>query len=241
MGGEDVFVMLRWLRDALFPRPEGPEQGRSSAGEDQTPQSKVTTFADLPQRSGPIELVSPACPYCGVIQDPPPKRRKKCRDCGETIHTRTDRIERKRYLATAAQYAESERARRDQEWKDLGQTIQKAMLEDDWGSLQGAYQQQASILFSEGRPHRDISIEAKRAELMRLGELSIPSVKVVVVHDERVCDYCASLDVKVYSVEDALEQMPIPGPHCTDGGDENSHGGRCHCVYIAVIPGVNDG
>ena len=115
MVGGDVFVMLRWLRDALFPRPEGPEQGRSSAGEDQTPQSKVTTFADLPQRSGPIELVSPACPYCGVIQDPPPQRRKKCRDCGETIHTRTDRIEGKKYLLTA-----DEAARREQEWRETG-------------------------------------------------------------------------------------------------------------------------
>ena len=116
MGGEDVFVMLRWLRDALFPRPEGPEQGRSSAGEDQTPQSKVTTFADLPQRSGPIELVSPACPYCGAVQDPPPQRRKKCRDCGEVIHTRTDRVERKRYLLTA-----DEAERRKREWRETGQ------------------------------------------------------------------------------------------------------------------------
>ena len=233
--------MLRWLRDALFPRPEGPEQGRSSAGEDQTPQSKVTAFADLPpQRSGPIELVSPACPYCGAVQDPPPQRRKKCRDCGEVIHTRTDHVERKRYLATAAQYAESERARRDQEWKDLSQTIQKAMLEGDWGSLQGAYQQQARILFNEGRPHRHISIEARRAALIRFGESGVHSAKVQSAQDERVCDYCASLDGKFYSVEDALEQMPIPGPHCTDGGDENPHGGRCRCVYIPVIPEAND-
>ena len=26
-----------------------------------------------------------ACPYCGEIQDPPPKRKKKCRDCGRII------------------------------------------------------------------------------------------------------------------------------------------------------------
>ena len=234
--------MLRWLRDALFPRPEDPEQGRSSAGEDQTPQSKVTAFADLPpQRSGPIGLVSPACPYCGVIQGPPPKRRKKCRDCGETIFIRTDRMERKRYLVTAAQSAELEKVRRDQEWKDLSQTIQEAMQEGNSGSLQGAYQQQARILFNEGRPHRHISIEARRAELIRFGESGIRSAKVLSVQDERACEYCASLDGKVYSVEDALEQMPIPGPHCTDGGDENPHGGRCRCVYIAVIPEVNDG
>ena len=236
--------MVRWLREKLFLPSEEPnrrkEKAQSRSSKGQFPQPEIATFADFPQASGPIELVSAACPYCGVIQDPPPQRRKKCRDCGETIHTRTDSIERKRYLVTAAQSAKLEKVRHDQEWKDLSQTIQEAMQEGNWGSLQGAYQQQARILFNEGRPHRHISIEARRAGLTRFGELGIPSAKVLSAQDGRTCEYCASLDGKVYSVEDALEQMPIPGPHCTDGGDENPHGGRCRCVYIAVIPGVND-
>ncbi len=40
--------------------------------------------------SFPNELVDPACPYCGVVQDPPPKRKKKCADCGQSIYFRKD-------------------------------------------------------------------------------------------------------------------------------------------------------
>ena len=40
--------------------------------------------------SSPNELVDPACPYCGVVQDPPPKRKKKCADCGQSIYVRKD-------------------------------------------------------------------------------------------------------------------------------------------------------
>ncbi len=59
----------------------------------------------------PIVLVDPACPYCGVVQDPSPKQREKCRDCGQVIYTYTDQEERKRYLLTAEQ---AEREAREQ-------------------------------------------------------------------------------------------------------------------------------
>ena len=189
----------------------------------------------MPFPTTPVELDSPACPYCGVIQEPPPQRRRKCRDCGQVIHIRTDRMAGKRYLVTAAQYTEWERARRDQEWKDLSQTVQQAMEARDWGSLQGAYQQQARILFNERRPHHHVAIEATRAQLMRFQEAGISSVKVSSARDERVCEYCGSLDGKIYSVEDALKQMLIPGSRCTDGSDENPHGGRCRCIYSPIV------
>ena len=168
VGGEDVFVMLRWLRDALFPRPEEPEQGRSSA----------------------IELVSPACPYCGVIQDPPPKRRKKCRDCGETIHTRTDRIERKKHLLTA-----DEAERRKREWRETGQGYVQHSLER----------------------HRGIGLNRSR---------------IRTCEDERVCDECAALNNVVVAITEDLDHMPLPARCANPDG--------CRCVYIAVIPGVND-
>ena len=62
---------------------------------------RVSSPSEHPAPLPPITLSSPACPYCGVIQEPPPTRRRNCRDCGETIHVRTDREERKKYLLTA--------------------------------------------------------------------------------------------------------------------------------------------
>ena len=37
------------------------------------------------------------------------------------------------------------------------------------------------------------------------------------------------------SVEDALEQMPIPGPNCDDNRYGNPYGGRCRCTYEAIL------
>ena len=55
-------------------------------------------------------------------------------------------------------------------------------------------------------------------------------------HDERVCAYCQSLDRKVFTIQEALEAMPIPGPICTDGNQQTPHGGRCRCDYSPVFP-----
>ena len=196
-----------------------------------------------------------------MIQNPPPTRRRKCRDCGDTIHTRTDRKKRRKYLLTAdqakqrdqeeaerkaAEQAEAERKKkeaqrrarreRDIQWKELSKMAQKAMRARDWHTLSDVYTQQAYILFAEGRPHHDVAVEAQRFNLMSLRDLGILAVRVRASRDGRVCDHCASLDGKVLTIEEALKQMPIPGSSCFDGSHENPHGGRCRCVYQAVLP-----
>ena len=206
---------------------------------------RVSSPSERPAPLPPITLSSPACPYCGVIQEPPPARRRKCRDCGETIHVRTDREERKKYLLTAEEAerrsgndARQARERRNEEWRRLSQQVQVAMQAGDWKSLQAAYQQQAHILFVEGRPHLHVAQEAKRAQLMSLLEIGVGEVEVRTCDDERVCAHCRSLDGKVFAIQEALEEMPIPGPSCTDGSEQNPHGGRCRCVFGAIFPGL---
>ena len=208
----------------------------------------------------PITLASPACPYCGVIQNPPPKRRKKCRDCGEVIHTRTDREARKKYLVTATQVeehkrekaerkaaekAEAERRRKESKhrarqqrnarWKELSQEVMHTSQAGDWRALSLAIRAQAEILFVEGSRHYERSAEAQRFSLMATRDIGIPAVRVRTCQDQRVCEYCASLDGKVFTTGEALEQMPLPGPSCMDGSDENPHGGQCRCYYGPVF------
>ena len=237
--------MLSKLKQWLFPSPEELELRKQELqrriderkGKSQPePVIRVSFPSKRPGPLPPITLSSPACPYCGVIQEPPPTRRRKCRDCGQTIHVRTDREERKKYLLTAEEDARLARERRNEEWKRLSELVRVAMQAGDWKSLQSAYQQQANILFVEGRPHLHVAQEARRAQLMSLLETSIADVKVRTSDDERVCAYCQSLDRKVFTIQEALEAMPIPGPICTDGNQQNPHGGRCRCGYSPVFP-----
>ena len=182
-----------------------------------------------------IQLVSAACPYCGVRQDPPPQRRRMCRDCGELIYVLSDSVKRTKCLSTAENFNRTQREQRDNRWQELSNLARAAMEEGDWGALESVYTQQVSILFEEGRPHRDVAVQAHRAALMRMQGAGVNRVKVLTAQDERVCRDCQSTDGKTYAIRDALETTPLPGKHCTDGGRKNPHGGRCRCVYLAVL------
>ena len=261
--------MIGWLRNVLFlPREElerrktdlqqrlAEKKGQSSSPETDTATKSLRT-------SNPILLVDAACPYCGIVQDPPPQRRKKCRDCSETIYTRTDRETRKKYLMTAiqleehaqaeaerkaAEQAEAERRRKDAErrarqerdarWKELSKEVQRASQAGDWSALSSAHGQQARILHTEGRPHHHLSVESMRFGLMAMqvrGLAETFNLQLTTCQDERVCDYCASLDGNLYTIEEALKEMPIPGTKCINEASDIPHSGFCRCIYIPKI------
>lgn len=158
-----------------------------------------------------------------------------CRSCGKPIHVLTDRTNGIKRLLTADDFNRTQREQRDIRWQELNGLAREALERGDWSALESAYRQQASILFEEGRPHRDVAVQAHRAALMRMQEAGVNRVKVSTAQDERVCRDCQSAGGKTYAINDALETMPLPGSHCTDGGQKNPYGGRCRCLYLAVL------
>ena len=136
---------------------------------------------------------------------------------------------------TEQQVKDVERKQREEQWKDLSQQVESALRAGDWEAASQAYFGQAAILFAEGREHRHVTEEAYRCQLRGMRKLGIKNVEVLTSDDERVCSYCNSLHGKVFSVSKALKSMPLPGKTCSDGSDMNSHGGRCRCIYLAVI------
>ena len=181
-----------------------------------------------------MKLRSPSCPYCGVIQDPPPQRKRKCRDCGQPIYVK--KLEDGyRHLLTEHDVKEREHQQREKQWKELSAQVQTALQAGDWGVASQAYRGQAEILFKEGRPHHHVAQQARRCELMRMKEAGIKKVEISTCKDGRVCPECQALEGKVFSIETALEKMPLPGRQCEDKSVKNPHGGRCRCIYLAVI------
>lgn len=45
-----------------------------------------------------VPVSQPACPSCGVVLAEPPKRRKRCRACGELMYVRTQPADRERVI-----------------------------------------------------------------------------------------------------------------------------------------------
>ena len=69
-----------------------------------------------------------ACPYCGEIQDPPPKRKKKCRACGEPI--RAVMRDGRRKLLTEDAYASLMRQEAKAKARALRQSHSKGIRAD---------------------------------------------------------------------------------------------------------------
>ena len=189
------------------------------------------------ERQKTLPLRSPACPYCGEVQTPPPQRRKKCRDCGQLIYV--EKGSRYRRLVTEKEAKERESAEREKRWKELSKQLNTALQAKDWNMAGVAYDGQAAILFAEGRGHHRVAQEAQKCQLRAMQEIGIRNVEILTGSDERVCPYCRSLEGKVFSIKKALEQMPIPGSQCRDGSERNPHGGRCRCIYLAVVQSQN--
>jgi hypothetical protein len=62
-------------------------------------------------RRAPRQIAAVACPYCGVILDPPPQRNRKCPACKESIIVRTRRADGAKVLLTAADGKEFDKQR----------------------------------------------------------------------------------------------------------------------------------
>ena len=169
---------------------------------------------------------TPRCPYCDAVQDPPPTRRRKCRDCKQTIYIARDG--KRRHLITEQEHKRRERERRERQWKALTMQVREALQAKDWHSASHAYASQVRILYAEDREYRHVQEEAYRCELLGMKSVGVKKVEILTADDERVCDGCAALAGKTVTVAYALKQKFLPA--CPDGHDE-----PCRCEYLAAV------
>lgn len=183
-------------------------------------------------------LESPACPYCGIVQDPPPKRKKKCRDCGLAIYVKK-RPDGQKYLTTEREAKRLDQEQRDAKWSELNRQAIDSSTTGDWHAVKMAHFQQALMLFQEGRDHHQLAQESRKAELrhyLGVREMGLGSGKVKIsTAREASCPTCRPLQGKVFGIEEALAEMPIPVRECQFRKDKKPHGGWCRCLYLPVL------
>ena len=187
----------------------------------------------------PITLHNAACPYCGVVQEPPPTRRKKCAECAEVIFPKTDRETRIRYLLTRVRADKWDRDERDKKWATLNRQVRQAYESSDFHSASMAHFQQALLLFEEGRIDHHPSAQLSRQDEVRYhrgNAVNLGYTKVQVVSQgDAACPACHALDGREYTFDQAIDQMPIPVRECETQADKNPHGGWCGCSYSPVL------
>ena len=185
----------------------------------------------------PVSLVSPACPYCGNLQDPPPRKNKECRECGETIHIWIDQETREKHLLTASQHRRRRREKSAERYVNLSLRIIEANRNNDWQELATAYSEKASMLFHQGHDHRELASLSLDAWLRHYRHEGVNKVRISVISHPGAlvnCSHCLEMDGRQLGVEEALISMPVPIESCQTNAHKNQYGGWCRCLYLPI-------
>jgi hypothetical protein len=71
--------------------------------------------------------------------------------------------------------------------------------------------------------------KAKAYELFNYIITGVQKVEILSARDEQTCPKCQVLNGKIFSVQEAFKEMPIPAFNC------DNDLGYCRCVYLPVI------
>jgi len=119
---------------------------------------------------------------------------------------------------------------RDVIWSIFNELLTKIR---DLHSLKMIYYEMALFLNEEGKDCFTILQQSAKMELMRLKEEGIKKVRILTASEDS-CEACRRLENKIFTIEEALEKMPIPCKECTYKLYDEKRS-FCRCCYVAEI------
>ena len=118
-------------------------------------------------------------------------------------------------------------------YRDLLTELEKR---GDYQALANVYQDLARDLYWEGRQFFYIAQKAMRMLLYDLHRNSCVEKVMIMTRKHGACEFCMHLEGKVYSVRDALMEMPLPVKECSRLLSSIAHeAGFCNCTYVPHI------
>ena len=100
-------------------------------------------------------------------------------------------------------------------------------------------EQNNKLIETNAKSHCKDTEKYAHSTLRRYQKGGVKQVKISAVGDS--CPACQAQNKKIYLIEDALKEMPIPCKDCTfDLHGEHASVGWCRCVYVPVIEGMED-
>lgn len=116
-------------------------------------------------------------------------------------------------------------------WSLLNKAAHESARNQDFHRLKRANYSMALFLDEEGRDFRHVLAEAAKSELWYYRQQGVKAVRILTA-GESSCEVCREHDGKVYSIAEALQQMPIPVPGCTHR--MTGPAGFCRCTYVVA-------
>lgn len=114
----------------------------------------------------------------------------------------------------------------DLKWRLYNRAIEK---EKDMQKLKSIYYSMALFVQEEGRDPLPLLLKSHRCDLSEMKKNGITKVKVR-TSGEQSCAECRKLKGQVFSIEEALDTMPLPCKRCMMWLDQEKYS-FCRCFY----------
>jgi len=112
--------------------------------------------------------------------------------------------------------------------------LEKAAKKKDLEAMRQIYFRQALFLHEEGKDCFLALQMSRKCELLQYQQQGIKKVRISTTGD-RACENCKLLEGKVFSIEEALEKMPLPVKNCLHKLNPDAPTGWCRCLYEPVL------
>jgi hypothetical protein len=200
-------------------------------------------------------LCKVCCPYCKYEFSEAPSRKKKCPNCSNYIFVRKgillteEQVNIEDWISRVESLGITKKSFYEHQQKLSQQFGQRASFHDAaWsclnslliGNINNSVRSQvlhemAAIVREEGKNPKEYLRESAKYALLDIKSTGmITSVKVYNCNDGLVCASCRELEGKVFSIEQAQKELPVPNV-C-----ENNSGCRCWYSPIVDLEAVRD-
>lgn len=196
------------------------------------------------------------CPYCNENLEKRPSRKTKCPFCKKYIYVKSNKlvteeeakaIEQKwkikhelenfglseidynNHKNKLAKKRGFEPKHFDVIWGLLNKKTLELAKNKDFNSLVSLYYQMALFLNEEGKIFFHVLQQSRKTELVNMKAMDI--IKEVEIMSVGGCSSCEELNGKKFTIEEALDKMPIPNKNCSNKNYNNF----CRCVYKTII------
>jgi len=115
-------------------------------------------------------------------------------------------------------------------WSLSNELLNTFAKKNDYSKMRGLYFDMAILQKKQNKEFYHLLKESRRMELYEIQKQLSNDIKykVVIIGGEPGCEYCNEFNGKSFTIEEALEEMPIPHPNC-------SNDGWCTCCYTVKI------
>lgn len=109
------------------------------------------------------------------------------------------------------------------------------MKKGDWQEMKTIYFAQASFLHDDGQDCMKVLGEAHKCDLRDYARSKLIRKVEIITCGESSCPSCRKLSGKIFTIERALNEMPLPEKDCSSEPNLKSKQGWCRCCYGPVV------